>query len=337
MFSNNQINPIGNSSAFSPAGINSSAYTNLLSGTSGLTGMNLGTGSDQIKLGSEASNMLGTGNNSSLLSMLSGSTGTTGTTGTAASASDPTSFIMQMISKLTTSSNTIASQLMSSMSGTGTTGTTGTSSTGTGTATTTSAGKLDTTGVQNVQRAASGSNEGDGLIISSGTVNNTMGTTEITSNYVRADGKPSAAGDGAYKVQSGKIFENKCPCCGKKGVLSYQKGGGCPEGMFFCDSKKGGCDADFSVISGKEHTSGSKYALTPAASGAAKTTSTGGTTSSSVTGSAGGDSVGTGTAGATGYDSIFAALMSSYASLGITVPGLNSSSGTSTNSNSTAS
>jgi len=104
---------------------------------------------------------------------------------------------------------------------------------------------------------------GGGQIITSGTVNNTMGTTEITSDYVRADGKPSAAGDGAYKTQAGPVFENRCPCCGKKGVLSYERstqGNGCPEGMFFCDSKKGGCDADFSVISGKDH--GSKKSLT---------------------------------------------------------------------------
>lgn len=240
---NSQINAVGGISASTPAGFDSCAYANLLSGSSGLKGLNLNStaaGSDNVKLGSEASTLMG-----------------------ATGSSDPTSFIMQMINKLNSSSNAIAAQLMSSMSGTGSTGTTGTTG-GSGSGSLTGAGKLDTTGVQNSQRQASGKNEvGGGQIITSGTVNNTMGTTEITSDYVRADGKPSAAGDGAYKTQAGPVFENRCPCCGKKGVLSYERstqGNGCPEGMFFCDSKKGGCDADFSVISGKDH--GSKKSLT---------------------------------------------------------------------------
>jgi len=255
---NSQINAVGGISASTPAGFDSCAYANLLSGSSGLKGLNLNStaaGSDNVKLGSEASTLMG-----------------------ATGSSDPTSFIMQMINKLNSSSNAIAAQLMSSMSGTGSTGTTGTTG-GSGSGSLTGAGKLDTTGVQNSQRQASGKNEvGGGQIITSGTVNNTMGTTEITPDYVRADGKPSAAGDGAYKTQAGPVFENRCPCCGKKGVLSYERstqGNGCPEGMFFCDSKKGGCDADFSVISGKDHGSKNKHLTkvdaTKAASGTAST------------------------------------------------------------------
>jgi len=119
---NNQINVLGNLSAFTPAGVNSLAYTNLLTGSSGLTGLNtnllsgnsgltgltglnsnfltgttgltgLTSGSDQINIGSEASGLLGTG--------------TTGGTDFV------TSFIMQMISKLTSNSNTLAQQLLS--------------------------------------------------------------------------------------------------------------------------------------------------------------------------------------------------------------------------------
>ena len=279
--------PVTNYSAFNLPGLNSFAYNNLLSGTSGLTGMNWGAGTDQINLGSEASGMLGTSNAAGLANSLGVGDSSTG-------------FIMQMINKLTASSNTLASQLLSGSS-TASTSSSGTASDSVSAATSSSGtasgsaaastgststgglkltgGKLDTTGVQNSQRQASGSNEvGGGQIITSGTVNNTMGTTEITSDYVRADGKPSASGDGAYKTQAGPVFENRCPCCGKKGVLSYErstKSNGCPEGMFFCDSKKGGCDADFSVISGKDHGGKNKHLTkvdaTKAASGTAST------------------------------------------------------------------
>lgn len=142
MFSNNSgnsfgaINSIGSMSAFSLPGLNSSAYSNLLSGTSGLTGMNLNlltglssntsglaAGGDQVKLSNESNSLLGTTGTTA-------ATGTTGTTSTsAASASDPTSFIVQMISKLNTSSNAMAAQAMASASSSSSSGTTGTSGT----------------------------------------------------------------------------------------------------------------------------------------------------------------------------------------------------------------
>ena len=142
MFSNNSgnsfgaINSIGSMSAFSLPGLNSSAYSNLLSGTSGLTGMNLNlltglssntsglaAGGDQVKLSNESNSLLGTTGTTA-------ATGTTGTTSTsAASASDPTSFIVQMISKLSSSSNAMAAQAMASASSSASSGTTGTTDT----------------------------------------------------------------------------------------------------------------------------------------------------------------------------------------------------------------
>jgi len=285
----NSINPINNNvtGANNASALNNVNSSSLFSGAPGLTNTTAtGNSTDQIKLGDEASKMMqsmGLGTGSSSLSGIGGG--------------DPTTMMIMMMMMMTmASSNNNMKSMMSQMSGTGTAGTTGTG-TASGTTAVTGAGKLDTTGIPNQERKASGSSEvGGGQIITSGTVNNTMGTTEITPDKVRADGKPSAAGDGPYKVQAGPVFENRCPCCGKKGVLSYERstqGNGCPEGMFFCDSKKGGCDADYSVISGKDHGGKNKF-LTKVAGNTGTTGVKGVTGATAATGSSGSSSSGSG-------------------------------------------
>jgi len=129
-------------------------------------------------------------------------------------------------------------------------------------------------------------------------VNGQDGTAEGTNQYVRADGKPSASNDPkAYKVYKGQTFENYCPCCGKKGTLSYAIGKENPEGSFFCDQSKGGCDVDYSVVGGQEHvTSGNihylKKAGNVASTGASSSTTSGSTNATNAASSsnaAGGD------------------------------------------------
>ncbi len=50
-----------------------------------------------------------------------------------------------------------------------------------------------------------------------------------------------------------KSWVNYCPQCHKYGTLSFTRGGGCPEGMLYCNMAKGGCDADYCSVHGKEH------------------------------------------------------------------------------------
>ena len=271
MSANSSINPISNTGANASSAISNINTASLFSGAPGLTNnAATGTGTDQVNLGDEAGKMM--------QSMGLGTTGNMSGLG----GGDPTTMMIMMMMMMTMASgNNNMKSMMSQMSGTGTAGTTA-GGTAANTAIT-GAGKLDTTGIQNVERKGTGGVEGSGSQVAvSGTVKTPFGTVEITPDKVRADGKPSAAGDGDYKTKSGQVFENKCPCCGKKGVMSYERGAGCPEGMFFCDQKKGGCDSDFSVIGGAMHIAGSGKKLTPVAGAATSATSaaTGGGTSS---------------------------------------------------------
>jgi len=311
MFGN--INPVSNNitALSAPPGLSSTNYSNLMSGVSGLFGSSsfsglTGTGTDQTQIGDEASKLMksmGLTSSSTggfnLSSLLGGGGG-----------DSTTSMIMMMMMMTMASSNNNMKSMMSQMSGTGTASATGTGTTGatdtSGAAAVTGAGKLDTTGVENKTRAGNGTDHTAGApILESGTmkagVDGKDGTAEITKDFVRADGKPSASNDPKeYKAQAGPVFENKCPCCGKKGVLSYAIGPESPEGSYFCDQKKGGCDVDYSILGGQEHvTSGNIRYLTKATG--APTTGGTGTTGTAAAGTA---STGSGAGSDAGYSPV---------------------------------
>jgi len=91
----------------------------------------------------------------------------------------------------------------------------------------------------------------------------TQGNPVITAQYVEADGRCSCSLSTDYNIHHGKYL-NYCPHCMKNGVLSYTNSQGCPEGMFYCDMTKGGCDADYCIVHGKEHVNTNPMYLTPA-------------------------------------------------------------------------
>jgi hypothetical protein len=80
---------------------------------------------------------------------------------------------------------------------------------------------------------------------------------------VYAEGKCSCSLYTDYNVHTG-TYVNYCPYCQKYGTLTYTNQQGCPEGMFYCDMCKGGCDADFCIVHGKAHTNTNVKFLTPA-------------------------------------------------------------------------
>ncbi len=71
---------------------------------------------------------------------------------------------------------------------------------------------------------------------------------KVTNNDVTVKGRCSCGKKGSYKLYNAK-FKNYCPYCKKPGYLTYEQGRTCPEGMWVC--KK--CDADFCLVTGKEH------------------------------------------------------------------------------------
>lgn len=91
----------------------------------------------------------------------------------------------------------------------------------------------------------------------------TQGNTVITADSVEADARCSCSLSTDYNIHHGK-YVNYCPHCKKKGILSYTNSQGCPEGMFYCDMGKGGCDADYCIVHGKEHVNSNPKYLTPA-------------------------------------------------------------------------
>ncbi len=91
----------------------------------------------------------------------------------------------------------------------------------------------------------------------------TQGNPVITADYVEADARCSCSLSTDYNIHHGKYL-NYCPHCKKNGVLSYTNAQGCPEGMFYCDVAKGGCDADYCIVHGKEHVNNKPAYLTPA-------------------------------------------------------------------------
>lgn len=91
----------------------------------------------------------------------------------------------------------------------------------------------------------------------------TQGNPNITADYVEADARCSCSLSTDYNIHHGKYL-NYCPHCNKNGILSYTNAQGCPEGMFYCDMGKGGCDADYCIVHGKEHVNSNPKYLTPA-------------------------------------------------------------------------
>jgi hypothetical protein len=91
----------------------------------------------------------------------------------------------------------------------------------------------------------------------------TQGNPVITADYMEADARCSCSLSTDYNIHHGKYL-NYCPHCKKTGIQSYTNSQGCPEGMFYCDMGKGGCDADYCIVHGKEHVNSNPKYLTPA-------------------------------------------------------------------------
>jgi hypothetical protein len=89
------------------------------------------------------------------------------------------------------------------------------------------------------------------------------GNPQISDDIVSADAKCSCSLYTDYNIHKG-TWKNYCPYCTKTGTLSYTNEQGCPEGMFYCDMSKKGCDADFCIVHGKAHTNNNPKYLNPA-------------------------------------------------------------------------
>lgn len=82
---------------------------------------------------------------------------------------------------------------------------------------------------------------------------------EITEKYVKSTAKCSCSLQHDYKRHT-HYFLNYCPHCHHKGCLQFEQiKGHNDEGMWYCSN----CDADYCLVHGKEHISGSNYYLVP--------------------------------------------------------------------------
>jgi len=136
------------------AGVMMPYNTGLFNNFSLLGGGALGLGADQVNLSGESSGLLGAAGTSTT-GTTNAAAATTGTAAVGTAVGDSTAnFIAQMIAKLSTSTNAIASQLLSS---TGSAASTGTSSTGTSS---TAASSTDTSTGRTGTAAATNSNDG---------------------------------------------------------------------------------------------------------------------------------------------------------------------------------
>ena len=79
-----------------------------------------------------------------------------------------------------------------------------------------------------------------------------------SSKYLISTGKCSCGKTGDYKYHEAS-FKNYCPYCKIEGLMIYEEGPTCPEGMWVCIK----CDADFCLVTGKEHIIKSPKYLTP--------------------------------------------------------------------------
>ncbi|MEM4526039.1 MAG: pseudomurein-binding repeat-containing protein, partial [Methanothermobacter sp.] len=88
---------------------------------------------------------------------------------------------------------------------------------------------------------------------------------QVTKDYVKATGR-CTCGSKDYSNYYTSAFVNYCPCCGRYGTLAFEQGGttdGNYEGMWYCTH----CDADYCLVCGKLHVSGSKVYLKPSIQG----------------------------------------------------------------------
>lgn len=85
------------------------------------------------------------------------------------------------------------------------------------------------------------------------------GPTEVKYNKecLISTGKCSCGKAGNYYYHT-TSFKNYCPYCKVDGSLIYEEGSTCPEGMWVCTK----CDADFCLVTGKEHIVNSPKYLT---------------------------------------------------------------------------
>lgn len=76
------------------------------------------------------------------------------------------------------------------------------------------------------------------------------GPTQVMYNKecLTSTGKCSCGRTGDYKYHEAS-FKNYCPYCKISAVMIYEEGSTCPEGMWVCTK----CDADFCLVTGKEH------------------------------------------------------------------------------------
>jgi len=72
--------------------------------------------------------------------------------------------------------------------------------------------------------------------------------TLYNTKYLISTGRCSCGKTGNYKYHEGS-FKNYCPYCKISGTMIYEEGPTCPEGMWVCTK----CDADFCLVTGKEH------------------------------------------------------------------------------------
>ncbi len=86
------------------------------------------------------------------------------------------------------------------------------------------------------------------------------GPTEVKYNNesLISTGRCSCGNAGDYSYHNSS-FINYCPYCKVYGTMVYEENESCPEGMWVCTK----CDADFCLVTGKEHIVNNPKYLTP--------------------------------------------------------------------------
>ena len=111
-----------------------------------------------------------------------------------------------------------------------------------------------------------------------------INTTKKTVTAIMLPGK---AGYGNKAIE--KTWKNYCPLCGKSGTLTFN-----PKktqtGEWTCDKSKGGCDADYCGVSGKDKAVRSRATLTPATADVTNSQSSNSSESSNSSNSSSGSS-----------------------------------------------
>lgn len=88
--------------------------------------------------------------------------------------------------------------------------------------------------------------------------------TKIKKKYtITFTGKCSCRHYSNYKYHT-RTWINYCPMCHKYGTLVKSIKQGHPEGIIICSRAYGGCDADYCIVHGTEHSSPPRAYLSPA-------------------------------------------------------------------------